>query len=79
MMRSVLELKVGDEFITPWYSRTPGMRGIARKIDMITGDNGQVLLQVIGDVVSGCFDDALPDDAFMWFPLLEWEYVVPTT
>jgi len=78
MMRSVLELKVDEEFITPWYSRSPGVRAIARKIDMITGTEGQVVLQVIGDLVSG-FADGQPGDGFMWFPLLEWQYVVPTT
>ena len=79
MMRSVLKLKVDEEFITPWYSRNPGARGIARQIDMITGDQGQVVLRVIGDVVSGFSDDQQPGDGFIWFPLLEWEYVVPTT
>lgn len=78
MMKSVLELKVDEEFITPWYSRNPGVRAIARQIDKITGLNGKPLLQVTGDLVTG-FLDAEPGDGFMWFPLLEWEYVVPTT
>lgn len=75
-MKSVTELKIGDEFIFPACSASKGKRGIVEHVRMMFNMSGDPILEIGGSLVG---DSLWPyptkdGEGFLWFALLSWEY-----